>query len=241
MKKLHESEFATLWLGDSRDVLATYGNECVDLVVTDPPYGMEFRSGARLESFEPIANDGNNPEDKAVVFEVIRHAVRMVGQNRHIYVFGPQSLLDGHKVSAVADLVWDKATSGMGNLIAPWGPAHEPLSFATSMFRHGGKTGNDNLPVRLRKGSVLRFPRKTGRKVRHPAEKPIPLLRELIESSSRQGELVLDPFCGSGSTAVAAILSGRRALTVELTEHDAELALGRIKAAERLYRDMVEV
>lgn len=235
---LYGSEYSTLWLGDSRDVLASMTTESVDLVVTDPPYGKKFRSNWRAEKFSPIAHDGDNEDDRAVVREVLQHAVRLTRQSRHLYVFGPAELLDGFKVSAVAPLVWDKATSGMGDLSAPWAPAHEPLSFCVTMHRHAGKAGRENLPVRLRKGSVLRFPRPTGRKVRHSAEKPVPLLRELIESSSRAGDVVLDPFCGSGSTAVAAILSGRRVITCEISPVDAELALSRIRAAEALAEQM---
>jgi len=87
--------------------------------------------------------------------------------------------------------------------------------------------------VRLRKGSVLRFGPPTGRTVRHPSEKPVPLLRELIESSTRQGEVVLDPFAGSGSTGVAAVLSGRRAILVESHYEYALLARDRVLRAEQ--------
>lgn len=64
----------------------------------------------------------------------------------------------------------------------------------------------------------------------HPTQKPLPLLERLILASSRPGSLVLDPFAGSGSTAVAARLHGRRSISIEL---DAEMAA---KATERLAR-----
>ena len=86
----------------------------------------------------------------------------------------------------------------------------------------------------MRKGSVLRFNPPTGRKVRHPNEKPVALLRELIESSTRSGDVVLDPFAGSGSTAVAAVLSGRRAVLVESDERWLSLAIERVQAAEQI-------
>jgi site-specific DNA-methyltransferase (adenine-specific) len=92
----------------------------------------------------------------------------------------------------------------------------------------------------LRKGSVLRFTRPTGRKVRHPNEKPVALCRELIESSTRQGDLVLDPFAGSGSTAVAAVLSGRRAVLVESDVRWLTLAIDRVTRAEKLADEMAD-
>lgn len=227
---LHESDHATLWHGDARDVLAMLPKESVGLVVTDPPYGVEWQSNQRAEKFDQLVGDG--AEDRGVIRDIVEHCVRLVGQNRHLYVFGPGDVLEGLKVSEVVQLIWDKGTHGSGDITAAWGPAHEPISFCTSKHRHAGQAGRGGVPTRLRKGTVLRFTRPTGRSVRAPSEKPVPLLSELIESSSRRGETVLDPFAGSGSTGVAAVLSGRRTVLVEKDPRWAELALGRIRRAE---------
>lgn len=172
--------------------------------------------------------------ERGQVRDVLQECVRLVGQNRHLYVFGPADVLDGLKVGETADLVWDKGIIGAGNLSSAWGPAHEPITFAISKHRHAGQAGQSSPAVRLRKGSVLRFTRPTGRKVRHPNEKPVGLLRELIESSTRAGDVVLDPFAGSASTAVAAVLGGRRAVLVESDARWLDLAIERITNAERI-------
>lgn len=217
---------------DARDVLAEIATESLDLVVTDPPYGKEWRSNRRVERFDQLAEDGRG--DREGVREVLEHTVRLVGQHRHLYVFGPDDVLDGLKVTAPVRLVWDKGTPGSGNLSAPWGPQHEEISFLVSKNRHAGEAGKDSIAARRRKGSVLRFTRQTGRKVRHPSEKPIALLRELIESSSRAGETVLDPFAGIASTGVAAVLAGRKAVLVEIDERYAEIGAERLRKAEAL-------
>ena len=81
----------------------------------------------------------------------------------------------------------------------------------------------------MRRGTVLRYPNTRGRgATRHPTEKPVALLRELIESSSRFGETVLDPFIGSGSTLVAAALEGRKAIGIEIEERYCEIAANRL-------------
>lgn len=229
---VYESDRVVLHHADALDVLPTLQTESFDLILTDPPYGVEFQSGRRGKSFGTIKNDGAG--DRDVVHQTLLHCVRLVGQNRHLYVFGPTDVLDGLKVSESTALVWDKGIMGSGDLTAPWGPAHEPISFAVSKHRHAGETGKGSQAVRLRKGSVLRFTRQTGRKVRHPNEKPVGLLRELIESSTRAGDCVLDPFAGSGSTGVAALLSGRRAVLVELDKKWIPLAIARLSEAERL-------
>lgn len=228
----YQSERVTLWHGSALNVLPTLPTESVDLVLTDPPYGVDFASGFRSESFGTIANDGAG--DRGGVHEALRECVRLVGQNRHLYVFGPSDVLEGLKVGERTELIWDKGIIGAGNLSAPWGPAHEPITFAVSKHRHAGQTGRCSPAVRMRKGSVLRFTRPTGRKVRHPNEKPVALLRELIESSTRVGDTVLDPFAGSASTGVAAVLGGRKAVLCEVDERWLPLAVERITEAEAI-------
>lgn len=101
------------------------------------------------------------------------------------------------------------------------------------MHRHAGKAGSSSVAARLRKGSVLQVNRLTGTGVRrHPTEKPVSLLTELIESSSRAGDVVLDPFAGSGSTAVAALLRGRRYLVIERDDRYVKPMIDRIREAE---------
>jgi hypothetical protein len=146
---VHKGRLATVICGDAREVLAGMEKETVDLVVVDPPYGMEFVSRKRTESFGMLAGDG---VDRVGVHEIIEGCVRVVGQDRHLYVFGPADVLDGLKVSEPAPMVWDKVVNGMGQ--GPWAPAHEPINFAVSRHRHAGKAGKSNRPVRLRKGSV---------------------------------------------------------------------------------------
>lgn len=234
MVTLYRSEFAEVHQGDALDVLPGFATESVDLVIADPPYGVEWQSNRRAETFDELLGDA--PSDRDGIRSVLAEAVRLVGQHRHLYVFGPDDVLAGLLVSERAELVWDKARPGMGDLAAPWGPQHERISFAVSKHRHAGKRDAPALPARMRKGSVLRFAPPTGRNVRHPSEKPVALLRELVESSSRAGDLVLDPFAGVGSTGVAAILSGRRTILVELDDRYARIAVQRVQDAEQIYR-----
>lgn len=234
---VYETELAALWLGDARDVLPAIPKESVQLILTDPPYSREWRSNRRVEPFTMLIGDGDNEDDRAAISEVLTHCVRIVGQNRHLYVFGPAEALAGQKVSEVVELIWDKVALGSGDMTSAWGPAHERISFCVSKFRHAGKAGTTGVPTRLRKGSVLEFARVTGRSVRHPSEKPVPLLAELIESSTRRGDLVVDPFAGVGSTGVAALLAGRRTLLVEKDQQWIPVAIERLKRAEALARE----
>lgn len=231
-RPIYATERATVIHGDARDYLATLATESVGLVVVDPPYGVEWQSNLRAERFEMLHED--TAADREGVHTILQECVRLVGQNRHLYVFGPRDVLAGLKVTEPVALVWDKLRNGAGDLEAAWGPAHENIWFLVSKHRHGGQAGaTSNVAARLRKGSVLRAAPPTGRKVRHPSEKPVALLAELVESSSRMGDLVVDPCAGSGSTGVAAVLRGRRALLIESHEPYARLAADRLAVAER--------
>lgn len=236
---VYESNLVSLWHGDARDVLPAVPKESAGLILTDPPYSVEWQSNRRVDKFEVLLGDEKSEDAKAVIAEVITHCVRVVGQNRHLYIFGPAEVLAGQKVSEVVELIWDKVPLGSGDVKSSWGPAHERISFCVSKFRHAGQTGTPGIPRRLRKGSVLTFPRPTGRNVRHPSEKPVPLLADLIESSSRRGDLIVDPFAGVGSTGVAALLTGRKALLVEKDERWIPIAIDRLRRAEALAREAV--
>lgn len=238
MSIAYQSEMVTVHHGRSEDVLATMAKESVDLIATDPPYGVDWQSNHRAVPFALIDGDGSSDSDRALVRHILEHCVRVVGQNRHLYVFGPGDVLDGLKVSEVVPMVWHKGVMGGGDVNSAWGPSHEAINFTVSKYRHAGQAGNPSAPARMRKGTVLTYMRPTGRKVRHPSEKPVGLMRELIESSTRQGEVVLDPFAGVLSTAVAAILSGRRAIVCESSREYVDLGIARIRRAEALAAEM---
>lgn len=237
--RLYDSEFGTVYHGEAEDVLPLLPTHSVGLVVADPPYGKEWQSNRRKEKFEKLANDGAGDRDG--IREVLRECVRIVGSQRHLYCFGPDDVLDGLKISDVVELVWNKQTMGSGNVYSAWGPSHERVNFTVSKHKHAGQTGKPVLPTRLRKGTVLNYTRPTGTAVRHPDEKPVPLLRELIESSSRQGETVLDPYAGVLSTAVAAILSGRRFIVCEREKKYADIGVERVKKAEAAFAAMATI
>lgn len=224
----YETDNVQLWLGDAREVLPTLTT--VDLVVTDPPYGVKWVSNFRTESFGDMVGDA----DTEAGYAAIQLALSILKHGRHLYVFGP---FDYSGLPVVnCELIWDKAGMiGMGNLTLPYAPAHERIAFGVYVpSAKNRQDGKGRLSARMRRGSVLRYPRPNSRAVRHPSEKPVPLLRELIESSSCFGETVLDPFAGSGSTLVAAVLEGRKAIGIEIEERWCELAANRLRQIESI-------
>lgn len=226
MKPYFELAGVRIYHGDCRDILPSLDEDSVDLVVTDPPYGIDWQSGRRKVRFAKIAED----ESTAAGIIGIALSLPALRRGRHIYAFGRYDLSQV-KVAGPAELIWDKEMFNGGDLTIPWGSQHEPIEFyINNKDSKLGKTSDGALSARLRRGSVLRCKRLNATAIkRHPTEKPVELLRYLIESSSTFDEVVLDPFLGSGSTLVAALLEGRRGIGIELEERYCEVAANRLR------------
>lgn len=170
--------------------------------------------------------------DLSGVEERLAKALKGLGRGRHAYIFGGKADLTKLNLSGFTELIWDKELVGMGDLSAPWGLQHEKITFAVhEISKSNRERGVGNLAARLRKGSVLRCQRAQGSGIRnHPTEKPVEILRQLIESSSVMGEIVYDPFAGSGSTLIAAALEGRVAVGIEIEEKYCEIAADRFQS-----------
>lgn len=218
----YSDDLVTLYHGDCTDVLPRLPKGGADLLLTDPPYGISYRSGRSKHG--PIAGD-DGTLDVAAALSLALNALKF---NRHFYVFGPLDISQ-LTLGTTVGLVWDKCKHGTGNLEIPWGTSHEPVSFGV-WTKYPSQRGVGATAARLRRGTVLRCPTvNTGRgALSHPTEKPVPLLRELIEASSRIGETVLDPFAGAGSTLIAARLEGRKAIGIELEERYCEVVAKRL-------------
>lgn len=227
---VYQSEHATIYHGDAADAVGTLSAGSIDLLLTDPPYGVEWQSGRRDQPLSLL--EGDSAEDREGLAVSLKEAIRVLRRGRHMYVFGPKDVLEGLDVTVPVELIWDKQMMNGGNLSCQWGPSWEPISFATRIHNRSD-TERTPAPARLRRGSVLRYQRLNSQQVHaHPTEKPVPLLCELVESSSRPGELVLDCFAGSMSTGVAAVLRGRRAFLVESDLNYIASGVARIKQAE---------
>ncbi len=222
MQPYYQDDSCTIFHGDCRDVLESLPSSSVDLIVTDPPYGVQWDSG--YSSMGPIVGDDGTLDVPAI----IRKACRVLRSLRHLYVFGPFDLSEVTGMPTT-ELIWDKGKFSAGDLSNPWGSAHEPIQFGTwhsaeSMKQRGGLT------ARLRRGSVLHVPKQNNGRgaLTHPTEKPVLLLRQLIECSSLMGEVVFDPFMGSGTTLQAARYLGRKAIGIEIEERYCEIAAKRL-------------
>jgi len=201
--------------GDCLDVMRGLPDGCVDAVVTDPPYGINYSSnhGASWQG-TVIANDDSLDA---------RDAVLRWAQLRSLswLAFGSWRARDIPRQTRGV-LIWDKGpASGMGDLSFPWKPSWEEIYV-------GGPAWEGSRDEGVIKGFRMITWESKGRE--HPNQKPVPLMRYLL-SRLPKDSVVMDPFCGSGSTGVAAMQEGMRFIGIEREASYVDIARRRIADA----------
>lgn len=210
---------ATLYLGDAREIIPGLGT-CPDGVLTDPPFGIDYNSGHATDELWAGGRRIANDKDTSARDEVLGEC--------DLLGFPPMLVFGSRKRPEPVDtkmvLIWDKGPAlGMGDLSLPWKPTTEEIYVLNS-----GWVG------RRDKGAVIYHPpvqsmAKNGRQ--HPNQKPVGLLRILLQSFP--GGTILDPFMGSGSTGVACVEEYRPFVGIEIDPTYFDIACKRIEDAQR--------
>lgn len=225
MKPFFNSNGISIFHANCEEILPRLRPASVDVVLTDPPYGIRYMARRKRPSEVPtsIANDDSLNALRSSLAPIDR----VLKQDRHAYFFaGPTRI--GEAVDAVAEfwrvknlLVWDKGNAGSrGDCTAGYSLNWEAIIYASKGRR----------PLQgPRPRAVYRFDWQAWRDPVHPTVKPVAMMAWLLTKSSVQGELVLDPFMGSGVVLRAAAELGRRAIGIELEERYCEVAAKRIE------------
>ena len=201
----YEDDLVRLYLGDCREVTEWLA---ADVLVTDVPYGIAYRSNAmRVSMARSIEGDRDT--------SVRDDALALWGDSPAL-VFGTWRVK--RPVGTRQVLIWDtKGALGMGAMDLPWKPAHQEVYVLGRGF-HGPRT-TDVLSV-----APVQAMAANGRV--HPHEKPVSLMGALLRKCPPG--TIADPFAGSGTTLVAAKGEGRHAIGVELDERYCEIAAKRL-------------
>lgn len=184
--------------GGALALLNKLPDESVDAIVTDPPYGIDYQSARRIDKSQWKPKIKN---DKAPYIWWLAEAFRVLKVEGALLCFTRYDVEKDFRwameiagLTPKAQIIWDKGIHGMGDLSGDVAPQHENIIFATK--------GKFKFPNKRLK-SVIKVQRVSAEKLQHPNEKPVELISTLIEGITKPGDLVLDPFMGSFTTAVA--------------------------------------
>lgn len=213
LAKQKQEGLNVLHLGTALEVLQSLPDASVDLILTDPPYGSDMDTINMGKSGYDVHFE-DDPDVLKMVSETFREARRVLKPEGHLYCFSGikdnllwrmMELLSnaGYYVDTIP-IVWVKSTWGLVDYAQRFAPAWEPVIFANGGRELSAFSRNtfivDSVPDSERYNI---------------AQKPIELLKRLIELSTIEGEVVLDPFAGSASTLVAAKELNRRYIGIE--------------------------
>lgn len=228
-------EKCVLWNGNCLGYMRTLEDECIDLIVTDPPYpttsrGHAGNSGGMLQKeinkkgkvFEH--NNIDCTEYAPEFYRILKDGSHCYVMTNHINLIKMLNVFTNCGFHFIKSLIWNKGNKIMGQYYMS---QFEYVLF----FRKGyGKKINN-----CGTADILSVPNKktkdTNGKNIHDTEKPVELMKILVENSTQKGDIVLDPFVGVGATALACIESERNYIGIELDEGYFNIAKQRINEA----------
>lgn len=194
--------------------------ESIDLILTDPPYGMAYQSNHREQKHKKIEGD----DDLRWLPVFVYYAYRALKPDSQCYVFCSKHnmevfLQEFKKFFELKNvLVWNKNNWSAGDLEGAFADRTEFILFLTKGKSTIRGRRDDNVLVYDRTNNEL-----------HPTQKPEDLIRHLIKKSTDEGAVVLDPFLGSGTTAIACQQLGRQFIAFEIDPEYVTAAEKRLK------------
>jgi DNA modification methylase len=209
--------------GNCIEFIKTIEDKSIDCLITDPPYGVDIQFGAYDNQLSrKIENDRNIDDALLLLDEMLLEVKSKLKDNAHIYIFCnwkiyPQFNAIISKHFQIKNLIiWDKLFMGMGDLKGNYSSSYEMIVFAG---------GNREFLSRPKNIIQCRFNDERF----HNTQKPVDLIKQLIENSTNVNETIFDPFLGSGSTVIAANQLKRNFIGCEIDEQNYKITLKRLE------------
>ena len=214
--------------GDSRELMKTWNHGPIKLILTDPPYGKSYQ-GTKRRSRVPDVLIGDDENAVQLTKEALEACLPHLADDAHVIVFTDwqhepeiRRVLADLGLAIRGQLIWVKENHSIGDVNHTFAPFHEVMVHAVK--------GRPTVTPRQR--DVFNVPRT--HESEHPTEKPVELLKQLINSCSSENDVVLDPFGGSGSTLIAGLELHRDAYAIEIDEQYLNMALSRLETLLRI-------
>lgn len=205
-------------------------DKSIDLVVTDPPYLISYKTNYRKDKqhkfCQEIAND-NNPD---LIAKYINECYRILKNNTAMYMFTDSNKIDFFKKCCLESgftikniIVWKKNNWTAGDLECQFGKQYENILLLNKGRRKINGTRNSD---------VWEFPRVSGNEIVHQNQKPFDLIKQCVLKHSNENDIVFDGFMGSATTAVVCVATNRHFLGCEIDKEYFDIAQNRIRKAK---------
>lgn len=219
----HKTEYGISICGDNIEILRNMPSNYVDMIITDPPYGINYQSNmhTKTEKFRKIENDNNTQR-----FELYKQLCRTMKANSVCCVFCSwknysYDYLELSKYFKIINvIIWHKPGGGIGDL-------RHTLSTDFEMCIVCAK-GSPKIQSK-RQGSVISVRKVNPNNMTHPTEKPVDLYRYIIQTWTKPGDVVLDCYAGSFVNAVACVRSKRKYICIEIDKEYYKKGIKRIE------------
>jgi DNA modification methylase len=201
--------------GDCLQILSELPDGCIDILITDPPYGISYHSNRSIYddsiTKRGLANDGRN-EALKLLDDMCKLMVCKTSADAHLYIFTNWKMFTeferiiGKYFDIKTPIIWDKGNKGSGDLDNDWGNQTEIIIYAVKGKKY----------VNMRRGNIVSVSRLHTSQMVHPTQKPDEVIKQLMEVSYQDGDFVVDPFMGSGSTIKVCNKLNAKCLGIEL-------------------------
>lgn len=231
MSVYYQDDLVTLHHGDCREVLASLGDQSVDCVITDPPYSDNTHENTRSNS-QGAKRHGNRVLSGNFGFDAVTgdDVLDVLGECGRVTRRWVVANLDyRHAVP-----MHEKPPTGLRLLrVGVWLKTNPNPQISGDRPAQGWEAiaylhRDDLRPTWTGGGKAGNFYVGTAQNIGHPTSKPLPMVAQWVRWFTNPGDLVLDPFAGSGTTLRAAKDEGRRAIGMELDERYCEVIAKRL-------------
>ena len=198
----------------------------VDLIVTDPPYLMNYKTGRRKDKTHRFNDVILNDNNEQLIVDYIKECYRILSDDTAMYLFCSSNKVDFfkrelEKVFSIKNMIiWVKNNHTAGDLESAFGRKYEIVFLVNKGQR---KFNGERLT------DIWEFPKVSTDGQLHQNQKPIELIKRCIDKHSNVGDVVFDGFMGSGTTAAAALDTNRNYIGFELDEYYFNVAEKRLK------------
>jgi len=204
-KIYYNEDNITIYNDDCLNVIKQFENKTFDLVITDPPYGINVVDskgtiGESKNKYLPIIGD-DKKIDLSFCFNISHNQIIFGGNYFNLPI-------------SKGWIVWDKKKKN------DWNDDFSDGELIWTSFER---------PLKIFRWLYMGFVQEGKREKRvHPTQKPVELMTWILKNYSQESDIIIDPFMGSGSTLIAAKKLGRKAIGIELSKHYCEIAVERL-------------